>query len=120
MTYQKRIGSFGEALASEFLRDLGYQFLDQNYNTRYGELDLVFLDEDIIVFVEVKTRTSSAFGSPESSITAAKLEHIQDAALLWLQDHPDFKDDWRIDVVAILLDSGGDPKDIKHFINVNL
>jgi len=120
MTYQKRIGRLGEALASEYLKGLGYQFLDQNYHTRYGELDLVFLDEDSIVFAEVKTRTSSAFGSPESSITTAKIEHIQDAALLWLQDHPDTQDDWRIDVIAILLDSKGNPKDIQHFINVNL
>ena len=120
MTYQRRIGDKGEAIASDFLKDLGYQFLDQNYSTRYGELDLVFLDADMIVFVEVKTRTSDTFGSPESSITEAKLERIQNAALLWLQAHPEVDDDWRIDVVAILLDANAHAKDVQHFINVNL
>jgi putative endonuclease len=120
MTYQRRIGDMGEALASTFLEDLGYQFLDQNYATRYGELDLVFQDADMIVFVEVKTRTSDTYGNPESSITEAKLERIQNAALLWLQDHPEVADDWRVDVVAVLLGAGGKVEDLQHFINVNL
>ncbi len=120
MTYQKRIGNLGEAIAADFLRDLGYQCLDQNFTTPYGELDLVFLDSEIIVFVEVKTRTTKSFGNPESSVTEAKLKRIQNASLLWLQAHPERMDDWRIDVIAILLDAGGKVEDIQHFINVNL
>ena len=120
MTYQRRIGNLGEAIAADFLKNLGYQMLDQNYTTPYGELDLVFLDVDIVVFAEVKTRTSETFGSPESSITQTKLERIQNSALLWLQAHPGQKDDWRIDVVAILLKPDGRVEDIQHFINVNL
>ena len=110
----------GEKIAADFLKDRGYQWLDANYNTPYGELDLVFLDQDIIVFVEVKTRTSGRFGPPEASITDVKLERIQNSALLWLQAHPKCVDDWRIDAVAVLLDSQGKVKDIQHFINVNL
>lgn len=119
MTYQRRIGDIGEALASAFLTGLGYQLLDQNYATRYGELDLVFLDEGVVAFVEVKTRTSDTYGSPEMSITPAKLERIQNAALLWLQEHPAVEDDWRVDVVAILLSADGTAKDLQHYINVN-
>ena len=118
MTYQRSIGDKGEAIALAFLTDLGYQFLDQNYTTRYGELDLIFSDAGVIVFVEVKARTSDTFGSPESSVTAAKLERIENAALLWLQAHPDVVDDWRIDVVAVLLNTSGTAEDVQHFINV--
>jgi len=120
MTYQRRIGNFGETIAADFLTDQGYQLLDQNFITPYGELDLVFLDSGIVVFVEVKTRTTNTFGSPESSVTEKKLERIQNAALLWLQAHPEIKDDWRVDVIAIILNTSGTVKDIKHFINVNL
>lgn len=120
MTYQRKIGNLGEGVAADFLQDLGYQLLDQNFTTPYGELDLVLLDQEIIVFVEVKTRTSDTFGSPEASVTGTKLERIQNAALLWLQAHPDVQDDWRIDVVAILLNSQRQVRDIQHFINVNI
>ncbi len=120
MTYQRRIGNLGEKIAADFLADLGYQQLDANFNTPYGELDLVFLDQDMIVFVEVRSRTSNTYGTPESSITAVKLERVQNAALLWLEAHPESVDDWRIDVVAVLLNPQGDPKDIQHFINASL
>ena len=120
MSYQKKIGYMGEKLAADYLKDQGYQLLDQNYNTRYGELDLVMLDNGSLVFVEVKTRTSEKFGPPEASITSSKLAHIQDAGLLWMQEHSESPDDWRIDVVSILLDQKGQIKNIHHFINADL
>jgi putative endonuclease len=120
MTYQRRIGNLGEQIAADFLGDLGYKLLDQNYHTPYGELDLIMLDSEILVFAEVKTRTTNSFGSPESSITQTKLERIHNSALLWLQSHLEQKDDWRVDVVAIILNSEGRIQDIQHFINVNL
>ncbi|MFW5714171.1 MAG: YraN family protein [Brevefilum sp.] len=118
MTYQKRIGNLGESIAADFLTDHGYQLMDKNFSTPYGELDLVFDDLGQVVFVEVKTRTSDTFGNPETSITEIKLERIQNAALLWLQAHPEIRDDWRMDVIAILLDAKGNVRDIQHFINV--
>jgi putative endonuclease len=120
MTYQREIGSQGERLAADYLEDKGYQLLDANYHTRYGELDLVMFEKDTIVFVEVKTRTSETFGFPEESVTASKMEHLQNAGLLWLQENPDAPDDWRIDVVSIFLDRHGRPKKINHFINAVL
>lgn len=118
MTYQQEIGKFGEKIAADFLLNKGFSLLDQNYHTRYGELDLITSISETIVFVEVKTRTSDAFGTPESSITDAKLERICNAALLWFQDHPDVRDDWRVDVVAVTLDHRKNIKEIQHFVNV--
>lgn len=118
MTYQQKIGTKGEKIAAGFLEDQGYQLLDSNYHTRYGELDLVMLDEESIVFVEVKTRTTESFGFPEESVTSSKMEHLQNAGLLWLQVHPEAPDDWRIDVVSIFLDQKTKTRNIKHFVNV--
>jgi len=118
MTYQKKIGNFGEKIAAEFMKEQGYQLLDQQYTTRYGELDLVMIDSGSVVFVEVKTRTNEKFGLPETSITQEKLERIQNAGLLWLQAHPEINDFWRIDVIAVILDQHKTIKDIQHFINV--
>jgi putative endonuclease len=118
MTYQKQIGDLGESLAADYLRNKGYQLLDQHFTTRYGELDLVMQEDDAIVFVEVKTRTNETFGLPEASVTPEKLEKIQNAGLLWLQEHPDSPEDWRVDVIAIVLDKQHRLKDIRHFMNV--
>jgi len=120
MTYQKRIGKIGEKLAAGYLTGKGYQLLEFNFNVVYGEIDLIALDGEIVVFVEVKTRTSDTFGSPEDSITSAKLEKIQNAALMWLQAHPDAPDDWRLDVIAILIDRQNNLLDLQHFVDAYL
>lgn len=120
MTYQRKIGDKGEQIAADYLKDRGYQLLDKNFITRYGELDLVAFEGGTVVFVEVKTRTSTTFGLPEASITPAKMERIQNSALLWLQAHPEAPEDWRIDVVAIIMSHQNDMTDIQHFININL
>ncbi len=119
ITYQKEIGNRGERLAADYLNQQGYQLLDQKFTAPYGELDLVALESDMVVFVEVKTRTSESFGMPESGITPAKLERIEKAGLVWLQGHPEMPDDWRIDVIAIQIDQHNNILDLQHFINVS-
>lgn len=117
MTYQQRIGKIGERIAAEYLLKKDYQVLDQNFNVKYGEIDLVALEADCVVFVEVKTRTSAIFGNPEDSVTPAKIERVQNAALMWLQAHPEAPDNWRVDVIAILLDRQNNVRDLQHFVN---
>lgn len=117
MTYQKQIGNTGERIAADYLLKKGYQVLDQNFNVRFGEIDLVALDDDCVVFVEVKTRTSTAFGNPEDSVTASKIEKMENSALLWLQAHPEAPDNWRMDVIAILVDHQHNVRDLQHFLN---
>ena len=118
-TYQQQIGARGEKIAADYLRSQGYEILDANYHSRYGEIDLVAEGDRCVVFVEVKTRTNDRFGLPEASVTPSKLEKIYDTALLWLQDHPDKPDDWRVDVISIQLDPALQPQDIQHFINID-
>ncbi len=71
MTRRKRLGEWGEAEARRYLETMGYVFVDRNYRAQEGEIDLVMQDGDIVVFVEVKTRTSNKFGAPEESEASA-------------------------------------------------
>lgn len=115
MTYQRQIGDKGEQIASDYLTALGYEVIDRNYTSRFGELDLVAIDGEELVFIEVKTRTTDTFGLPEEAITPAKLEKIQSAGLIWLQEHPEAPDDWRVEVVAIILNSSHQTREIQLF-----
>ena len=101
MTPEKRLGEWGEAEAQRYLETLGYVFVDRNYRTQEGEIDLVMQDDDIVVFVEVKTRISNKFGAPEESVSKVKRQRLQRAAWAFLQEHEMLNASWRIDVVAI-------------------
>jgi putative endonuclease len=114
---QQRIGRWGEQIAAEYLAKKGYRMLATNVRTPYGEIDLLCQREGQLVFVEVKTRTSQAFGYPEDSITPRKQAHMLSAAEHYLQEH-EIDDDWQFDVIAVEGSPGGKPPHITHFENV--
>lgn len=103
---RKRIGSEGEARAAKFLEKQGYRILERNYRAPYGEIDLIALDKGELVFVEVKTRTSDAFGAPELAVNPRKQERMVKAALGYLAYKNLHQMPCRFDVVAIS-DAGG-------------
>lgn len=100
-TPAQRLGRWGERLAAAYLEQRGYTILAYNARTPYGEVDLVARQGAVTVFVEVKTRRSTAFGLPEASITPRKQAHLLAAAQSYLQTHPDLEGDWRVDAIAI-------------------
>jgi putative endonuclease len=100
-------GILGEKLAKDFLRKRNYSIVETNYRCPEGEIDIVASHKDFMVFVEVRTKKSLAFGSPEESITPAKKERMKAAAFHYQQSHDNFPSLWRIDVVAIELDQKG-------------
>ncbi len=106
-TYRTRLGNRGEKLAAEHLKGLGFLILDTNFRCREGEIDIVARQGDTLVFVEVRTRRGSAFGTPQESLTPAKGRKIIITAQTYLQTHEDLPLDWRIDVVAVEMDRGG-------------
>ena len=114
---QQVIGKWGESLAADFLSEKGYKILARNFRTEYGEIDLIVTREDVLIFVEVKTRTSNEFGYPEDAITKQKKEHLLYSAQAYLQNHPEFEGDWRIDVIAIWQKDRNAPQQIIHFEN---
>jgi putative endonuclease len=114
---RQRVGHWGEEIASEYLAARGYSILSRNAWTPYGEIDIVACREGVLVFVEVKTRTSSLFGYPETAVTARKQAHMLAAAERFLQAYPKDFETWQFDVIAVEGKPGGKP-DITHFENV--
>ena len=101
---RREVGILGEKLARDFLEKRGYSIWQTNYRCPEGEIDIVAEHEDCLVFVEVRTKRSLAFGSPEESITPAKMERLRTVAAHYLQAHDNLPASWRIDVVAVELD----------------
>ncbi len=91
----------GEQIAEKYLRGLGYRILERNFRVHMvGEVDLVCMDGDEVVFVEVRERNSFNFGEPEDSISFKKLSKIIKTAEIYLQNNR-VEADWRVDVIAI-------------------
>lgn len=118
MSYRQSLGRWGEEIAAEYLSRLGYEILERNFRTPYGEIDLVTRIEGVIVFVEVKTRASKAFGRPEEAVTESKQVHLLDSAQSYLQTIPEFDGDWRVDVLAVEKVDNREEPEIVHFENV--
>jgi putative endonuclease len=116
---RKSFGSWGERQAAAFLEQNGYEILERNARTPYGEIDLVVHQTThsggATVFVEVKARRNAMFGPPEAAITARKSQHLLASAQAYLLEHPELDGDWRIDVIAIRRVRDGESPQILHF-----
>jgi putative endonuclease len=84
----RALGVQGEALAAEYLESLGWQILDRNWRDgRRGELDLVVRDRDVVIAVEVKTRSGTGYGTPFEAITSLKASRLRRLLLGWVREH---------------------------------
>ncbi len=115
MTHNQAIGRWGEKAAAEYLQACGYEIVEKNARTPYGEIDLVARRDGVTVFVEVKARTSRRFGLPEEAITPRKRAHMFAAAEHYAGEHE--IDSWQADVLAVEGVPGKTPG-IEHFENV--
>lgn len=79
----------------------GYQVLERNFRTPYGEIDLVALKDECLLFIEVKTRSSQVFGYPEQAVDSRKGLHLVQCAEWYMQNNPAAATSYRIDVVAL-------------------
>jgi putative endonuclease len=113
--YKKEIGAWGEAIASDWLAERGYQIIARNVRTPYGEIDIIAQQGDVTIFIEVKTLTSSVNFFPEANITFVKKQHILNSAQYYTAEHE--IDHWQVDAVAVEGKPGGKPI-ITHFMNV--
>lgn len=110
------LGVYGESLASSILNDKGYEIVDRNYRYGHGEIDIIAVKDDILVFIEVKTRRNTQFGEPEEAITYSKQKQLRKIANAYLYEKNITDMDCRFDVVAILLEEGATPL-INHIEN---
>lgn len=98
-------GAIGEELASKFLKKQGYKIVEKNFRTSLGEIDIIALDRGTITFVEVKTRKSTVFGSPQEAVGLKKQKKISQVASIYLNQKKLNAEKARFDIVAILLSS---------------
>lgn len=112
MSAKKDIGLYGEKLAKRHLTAQNYRLLESNWRYRRAEIDIIAMDGDILVFVEVKTRSTAIFGQPESFVSARKQKLYFDAASVYMES---IGHDWeiRFDIISVVI---AHPKDtITHF-----
>jgi len=98
---KKLLGREGEDRAARFLMQRDYRILERNYRTRSGEIDIIALHQGMVVFVEVKTRTSDAYGAPELAVNPRKQHRMIKAALGYIKYKKLHQVPCRFDVVAI-------------------
>lgn len=109
--YKKNLGRKGENLAANYLRRKGYKILDQNWSFERTEIDIIALHKKLLVFVEVKTRTSDLYGYPEEAVDQVKEENMINAAEAYL-DVNKWEDDIRFDIVSVIIK--GEKEEIYH------
>src|SRR5258708_9273758 len=113
----------GEQMAADFLSKNGYEILEKNFHTRFGEIDLIVSKNQKLIFVEVKLKVGEDFGTPEEMITKYKLRQIQRTGEMFLMIKPEYEkfyDSFQIDAVCIVMDKNREIKRIDHYENITL
>ena len=107
-----RTGKKGEDIAVDYLDRVGYQILNRNYRCLFGEVDIVAMDGDTVVFIEVKSRRSERFGDPQMAVGLEKQKKLSRIALKYLDDRRLYPCNARFDVVAVKLLPAGNQVEI--------
>ena len=111
-----KLGPAGERVAAGHLRRAGYRIVARNYRCRAGEIDLIALDGDTVVFVEVKTRAHHTAADPEINVTYHKRRQVTKVAKYFLMERSAQQRPCRFDVMAVVMPEEGDPT-VEHFID---
>lgn len=103
---KKRFGNIGEKIAVEYLEKNNYKILERNFYCKQGEIDIIAIDKEEIVFIEVKTRSSNIFGSPSEAVNYIKQKHIYRSAKYFLYKFDLLESLVRFDVIEVLIERG--------------
>lgn len=106
-------GNFGENLSVKYLIDKGYIIVEKNYRTEFGEIDIIAYDNDILVFIEVKSRTNINYGYPFEAVNIKKQEKILNTSLLYIQENNLENIQLRYDIIEVYIKT----KTINHIEN---
>jgi putative endonuclease len=115
MAKRAEVGAWGEAIAARYLTEHGYTIRARNWRAGHGELDIVAERNAEIVFVEVRTRRSDAFGLPEESLDARKQAKLIETASAYLMKHDLCDVQWRIDMIAVEMDAHNAVTRLEHY-----
>jgi len=117
--YNRELGIFGEKIAEQYLQYKGYKIVARNYQSKYGEIDLIMGKDNYLVFVEVKTRKNSCLGIPEYSINKRKYKKLKQNAAYYVFQNK-HKNTYRIDAVCIVLSKINRTERINHYQNISV
>lgn len=106
MYYKKQIGKNGEDIATDYLKNLGYKIVERNFNCWWGEIDIIALDKDEIVFIEVKTRSSKQYGNAAEAVNKVKINHLWKTVEFYVYLNNLSNMFIRIDVVEVYIKDG--------------
>jgi putative endonuclease len=111
-----RLGKHGERLAAEHLARLGFDIVERNYRTRWGELDIVAFDGTTLAFCEVKTRRLTAAGGPLEGLRALQRQRVRKKAESWLIERTErpYAELVRFDAIGVTIDATGKLVSIEH------
>lgn len=118
MNHNQTVGQYGEELARKYLRDRGYEIIESNVKTSYKELDIVARKKDLLVFVEVKTRTSKAFGSADESMTDKKIRNLKQAVSMYLARRKIKFGNLRVDLIAVDIDRYTNKANVSYYSDI--
>ncbi len=107
-------GKAGEIIACNYLKQKGYKIIGTNVKNLIGEIDIIAKDNKTLIFVEVKTRASNAFGSPLEAIDQRKQHKIRQVATMWQKQHKQLEAPSRFDAISIV---GFEEPEITHIID---
>ncbi len=113
------VGKKGEDLAVKYLTQKGYKIIDRNFRGKNGEIDIIGLKNNILVFFEVKTRTSSQFGTPFEAVTSWKMKALVRTAQFYKISHKNLPEQMRIDAISVTLDTYDEPFNIEQMENIS-
>lgn len=118
------LGVRGENAAQNYIKKIGYRIIETNFSNksgrRLGEIDIIAKDGEEIVFIEVKTRNTSAIGSslPEENITASKLYKLNKAASFYISQNKLFETTYRFDAITIMANCENSTAKLRHLKNI--
>ncbi len=118
MEKSRTLGAWGEEKAARFLSQQGYEIVERNFHSRFGEIDLIARKDSFLVFVEVRLRKDTRYGTPEETVDARKQQKLRLTAEYYLMLHPTTLQP-RFDVVALYAKDGMDtvPLPVRHIKN---
>ncbi len=115
---KNNLGTRGEIISLKYLSHKGYQILFKNFHSRYGELDLIAKKDDVLVVVEVKTRTNTPFQQIQTAISYSKQRKISLAVMDFIQRYPHYEDfEIHLDIILCNYNSESNEFSVKHIEN---
>lgn len=109
------LGNWGEEVARDYLLERGFSLLERNWRCLEGEIDLIVEKDARLRFVEVRTRSTDAFGSPEESLTPEKMDRLQASGWRYLESAGRLNEDFQFDLIAVETSKSGEVSRIEHY-----